>query len=93
MSNLVLLAIGGLAVVNILAIIGFRDDKQRAIEGKRRIPEADLLSLALLGGSPGALLARKLFRHKTRKESFSMKLFVIVALQLGALIGLGFSFF
>ena len=87
MSNLVLLAIGGLAVVNILAIIGFWDDKQRAIAGQRRIRESDLLSLALIGGSPGALLARRLFRHKTRKESFSTQLFVIFALQMGGLIG------
>lgn len=92
MSTLILLAIGCVAVVNVLAVISFWDDKQRAIEGRRRIPEADLLGLALLGGSPGALLARKLFRHKTRKESFSIKLFVIVAVQLGALIGLAISF-
>ena len=92
MSSLVLLAIGGFAAVNLITVASFWDDKQRAIEGKRRVPEADLLRLALIGGSPGALLARKLFRHKTRKESFSMMLFVIVALQLGALIGLGISF-
>jgi uncharacterized membrane protein YsdA (DUF1294 family) len=92
MNSLVPLAIGGLAVVNLLAVGSFWDDKQRAIQGKRRIPESDLLSLALLGGSPGALLGRKLFRHKTRKEPFSTQLFVIIALQIGALTGLAIAF-
>jgi uncharacterized membrane protein YsdA (DUF1294 family) len=92
MNSLVPLAIGGLAVVNLLAVGSFWDDKQRAIQGKRRIPESDLLSLALLGGSPGALLGRKLFRHKTRKEPFSTQLFVIIALQIGGLTGLAIAF-
>lgn len=92
MISLTLAAVGLFVAINLATVASFWDDKQRAIEGKRRIPEADLLRLAFFGGSPGALLARKLFRHKTRKESFSMKLFVIVALQLGALIGLAISF-
>ena len=60
--------------------------------GERRIPEGDLLGLALIGGSLGALLARHLFRHKTRKEPFSTQLLVITALQAGACIGLAFAF-
>ena len=55
--------------------------------GERHISESDLLGLALIGGSPGALLARHLFRHKTRKQPFSTQLFVILALQVGAFIG------
>lgn len=76
-----------LAFVNGWTMLRFWQDKRRAIAGERRISEADLLALALLGGSPGALLARKLFRHKTRKEPFSTQLFVIVALQIGAILG------
>jgi uncharacterized membrane protein YsdA (DUF1294 family) len=53
------------------------------------IPERDLLSLAAFGGSPAALLARTLLRHKTRKEPFSTQLQLIAALQLGAVVGLG----
>jgi uncharacterized membrane protein YsdA (DUF1294 family) len=86
--RLVLLAIPALIVVNFVTVLQFYDDKQRAIEGRRRISESNLLGLALIGGSPGAFLARKLFRHKTRKEPFSTQLFVIAALQVGGLIGL-----
>ena len=70
----------------------FWQDKQRAVARERRIPESKLLGLALIGGSPGALLARQLFRHKTRKEPFSTHLLVIVAVQAGAAIGLVYAF-
>jgi uncharacterized membrane protein YsdA (DUF1294 family) len=77
-----------LALLNLWTMLRFWQDKQRAIAGERRIAEADLLRLALIGGSPGALLGRSLFRHKTRKQPFSTRLFLIVAIQAGALIGL-----
>ena len=77
-----------LTIVNGWTIWSFWDDKRRARAGARRIRENDLLGLALFGGSPGALLARRMFRHKTRKEPFSTYLLVIVALQIGAVLGL-----
>jgi uncharacterized membrane protein YsdA (DUF1294 family) len=79
-----------LLVVNLWTMLTFWRDKQRAVAGARRIAEADLLMLALFGGSPGAILARRMFRHKTRKQPFSTWLFTIVAIQVGALIGLVF---
>ena len=87
MFSLILLAVPALIAVNFWTILRFWQDKQRAVTGERRIPEADLLGLALIGGSPGALLARKWFRHKTRKEPFSTQLFVIVVIQLGLILG------
>ncbi|HEY0085229.1 MAG TPA: DUF1294 domain-containing protein [Allosphingosinicella sp.] len=75
-------------LINLWTIWLFRLDKRRAVAGGRRIPEADLLSFALIGGTPGAFLARRLFRHKTRKQPFSTNLMVIAALQCGAAIGL-----
>jgi uncharacterized membrane protein YsdA (DUF1294 family) len=92
MANSVTLAILALFVLNLWTVLRFWQDKQRAVARERRIPESDLLGLALIGGSPGALLARKLFRHKTRKEPFSTHLFVIVALQVGAATGFTIAF-
>jgi len=80
-------AILAFAFINAWTILRFWQDKQRAIAGQRRISEGDLLGLALIGGSPGALLARHLFRHKTRKQPFTTQLFVIIALQIGLIIG------
>lgn len=92
MSLVLSLLIPALVAVNLWTIFRFWQDKQRAIAGQRRIPEGDLLGLALIGGSLGALLARHLFRHKTRKEPFSTNLLVIIALQLGTVIGLMVAF-
>ena len=91
MTWLFLLSPPLLAAVNGWTMIQFWRDKQRARAGLRRIPEADLLFLAFIGGAPGALLARRLFRHKTRKQPFSTWLYLIVALQAGALIGLAIA--
>ena len=77
-----------LVLVNLVTLLSFRHDKQRALVGGRRVREADLLLLALIGGSPAALLARRLFRHKTRKQPFSTLLMLIMVVQAGALIGL-----
>ncbi|MES2291321.1 MAG: DUF1294 domain-containing protein [Pseudomonadota bacterium] len=80
-----------LIAINIWTVFWFWHDKVRAIAGGRRVAEADLLTLALIGGSPGALAARLLFRHKTRKEPFSTYLMLIVAGQIG--VGVALLFF
>ncbi len=51
----------------------------------RRIPERRLLFWAAVGGSPGAVLAQRLFRHKTLKEPFRTRLRMITAIQLTVL--------
>ena len=48
-----------------------------------RVPEIILQTLALLGGSPMALISQKLFRHKTSKKSFQLIYWLIVLLQVG----------
>jgi uncharacterized membrane protein YsdA (DUF1294 family) len=48
---------------------------------RRRIAESTLLTLALLGGTPGAYAGRALFRHKTRKQPFSRRLHTIAVVQ------------
>ncbi len=81
------IALGFLVLINLWTAFRFWQDKQRAREGRRRIPEADLLGLAILGGTPGAFLARHLFRHKTRKQPFSNYLWLIGAVQIGLIAG------
>ncbi|WP_443019499.1 DUF1294 domain-containing protein [Sphingomonas adhaesiva] len=78
--------------INAWTLWRFRDDKRRAIARERRIPEADLLWLAAMGGSPAAFAARRLFRHKTLKEPFSTRLQVIATFQLGIALGLAVAF-
>lgn len=45
-------------------------DKWKARRNAWRIPERVLLTLALLGGSLGALAGMAMFHHKTRKPKF-----------------------
>ena len=82
-----LLVVGWISAVNVLTFVLFAHDKRSAIRNDWRVPEAHLLGLAVLGGSPAALLARQMFRHKTRKQPFSAYLLMIVGLQIGALAG------
>lgn len=76
-----------LVAINAIAFLAFWHDKRCAIAGRRRVPEADLLGLAIMGGSAGALIARQLFRHKTRKQPFATYILLIPCLQAGAAIG------
>jgi len=77
----------GLLLVNARTMQLFWMDKRYAEAGRRRIPEASLLGMAAIGGTPGALIARQMFRHKTRKQPFSMYLWLIGVVQVGLVIG------
>ena len=60
-------------------------DKAQAQGGGPRVPEAVLHLLGALGGTPGAFVAMRLFRHKTSKPRFQAIFWIIVAAQLGVL--------
>ena len=75
-----------LGVLNLLTFLVFGWDKLAAVDGRSRIPERLLLLLAALGGGPGALLARPVFRHKTRKQPFGAWLTLIVFVQAVAVV-------
>lgn len=53
--------------VNLLTFMMFGYDKFLARTGRARIQEKTLLTMALIGGSAGAVFAQKIFRHKSRK--------------------------
>ena len=74
-------------LLNLLTAASFWIDKRRARAGGWRIPESTILLLSFLGGWPGGLLASQVLRHKTRKVSFRVKFWAVVALQLGLVVG------
>lgn len=57
-------------------------DKRRAKRGAWRVKERTFFLLALLGGSPGALLGMWTFRHKTRHWYFKFGLPAILLAQI-----------
>ncbi|MGV3513325.1 MAG: DUF1294 domain-containing protein [Novosphingobium sp.] len=75
-----------LLLVNLHTFAAFWFDKRAALRGTWRTPESSLLKGAFLGGTPGAFLARRVLRHKTRKQPFVGQLKTIACLQI---IGLG----
>ena len=60
-------------------------DKRRAARTGRRIPEKTLLTIDLLGGWPGGLVAQRVFRHKKRKSAYMIRFWGVVALHAGVL--------
>ncbi len=71
-----------IALISIFTFALFGWDKACAKAGRARVPEAVLLGCALIGGTPGAFLGMRHFRHKTAKLSFQVKFWLIVALQV-----------
>ncbi|AFY69603.1 protein of unknown function DUF1294 [Thalassoporum mexicanum PCC 7367] len=83
--NRIALAIAYLMVVNGLVLVLYVFDKQSAQRKGLRISENTFHLLTLMGGTLGAILGQKLFRHKTRKSSFQTVFRIIVAAQIFAL--------
>lgn len=79
-----ILLIGYPIVINILAYSLMGVDKTNARQKKRRIPEATLFLVALLGGSLGAVVGMNFFRHKTKHWYFVVGMPLILILQLAA---------
>ena len=62
-----------LIAINVVTFVAFGYDKAVAPKGATRVPEAILLLEVLTGACVGALAARIVFRHKTRKLSFRLE--------------------
>lgn len=68
--------------VNLMTFITYGIDKYKARHNRWRVREASLLLLAALGGSIGALLAMRVFRHKTQHKKFRYGVPVILLVQM-----------
>jgi len=68
--------------INLVTFLTYGYDKQIAGTGRMRVPERVLLLLALAGGSPAGWLGMRVFHHKTAKQSFTTRFWLIVLLQV-----------
>lgn len=71
--------------INLITFLLYGIDKWRAKRRAYRISEATLHAMALVGGSIGALIGQRVFRHKTKKVKFRVVYWLIVVLQ-GAML-------
>lgn len=77
--------------VNLAAFGLYAYDKAGAKLGLLRVPENVLHLFALAGGTPSALVARGLLRHKTLKRKFRIGFWVVAAIQIALLAWLAWS--
>ena len=65
-----IVAIGYIAIINIIGLLIMWYDKSQAVRQERRVPEKRLFVICLLGGSCGVWIGMRLFRHKTNHYRF-----------------------
>ena len=85
--------LGYYIIINLVLFLMMGYDKKQAIKGRRRIPEANLFVIALLGGGLGGFLGMMAFHHKTQKVYFFLIFFIacnihiaVIYLLLGKLL-------
>lgn len=71
-----------IVVINALALALMLLDKYKAKKNLWRIPEATLMGVAAIGGSLGAIIGMRLFRHKTKHLKFSIGLPVLLVIHI-----------
>lgn len=84
--------LGLVAVTSLASFAAYGLDKRRASVGGRRVPERTLHLLAFLGGWPGAILAQRRFRHKTRKVPFLIVFSAVVVLHVAVVGAVAYKF-
>jgi len=80
-----------LFAVNVVVFVLYGIDKLCALVKCLRVPEKLLHILALLGGSPMALLGQHLFNHKVSKEHFLVVYWIIVAVQVALIYAIVYT--
>ncbi len=71
-------------VMSLITFFAYWRDKAAARENRWRTEESALHLLGLLDGWPGALIAQGSFRHKTRKRSFQIAFWLVLAINVSA---------
>ena len=69
-------------VASIVCFIVYAVDKSAAGAARRRVSERTLLTLGIVGGWPGAIVAQQTLRHKTQKASFRKAFWGTVVVNL-----------
>lgn len=72
LSNIPLLFLGYVLLINLLLFLLMGMDKRAAKRKKWRIPERRLLTLGIIGGGIGGILGMLVFHHKTHRIYFTI---------------------
>jgi uncharacterized membrane protein YsdA (DUF1294 family)/cold shock CspA family protein len=80
-AGLPFIIFGAYLFVSTVTYLAYAIDKSAAQAGRWRISEQTLQLLALVGGWPGAVLAQQQLRHKSKKGTFRIVLWIAVLLN------------
>lgn len=75
-----------LPLINFFTFAAYGRDKRCAQRGEWRIPEVQLHTLELLGGTIGAIIGQKFFHHKNKKKSYMATFFATIVIQVGVIL-------
>ncbi len=75
-----------LVAANVSAFCLWAYDKRQSQKDGWRVPENVLHTMAVLGASPGSLLAMSMLRHKTQKRFFTTFYTILLVLHLAVLL-------
>lgn len=81
-GHLHLLVLALYLIVSLISFITYAIDKSKARQSKWRTPEATLLTIDLICGWPGGLLAQATLRHKNQKTSYQIKFLLVTLTNL-----------
>jgi uncharacterized membrane protein YsdA (DUF1294 family) len=84
-GTLPFMVLGIYAIASSVTFVAYALDKSAAKQNKWRTAEATLHIFALVGGWPGALVAQRWLRHKSKKLSFQIVFWMTVLLNCLAL--------
>jgi len=80
------LTLAAYIALSFIVFILYAVDKSAARNKQQRISERTLHLVALLGGWPGAMIAQKVFRHKTKKQAFRLIFWITVVTNVSAVL-------
>lgn len=89
LGQLPFVVLGLYLVASVVSFFVYARDKSAAKADQWRTAESTLHVLSLLGGWPGALVAQKMLRHKSKKQSFQIVFWATVVLNC---VGLAWLF-
>lgn len=87
-GKLPIVVLGLYVIGSLVTYVVYAWDKSSAKRNRWRIQESTLHLLSLFGGWPGAFVAQRTLRHKSKKRSFQLVFWITVILNCGALIGI-----
>ncbi|MEZ5444450.1 MAG: cold shock and DUF1294 domain-containing protein [Gammaproteobacteria bacterium] len=73
-------------IASCITFVVYAFDKSAAMNNRWRTQEGTLHLLSLIGGWPGALIAQRMFRHKSKKKEFQFVFWLIVIVNCALLV-------